>query len=442
MKPAIARFAFGIVVVAIGAAAFAIAFRAGLSFVYRALLSGHDVLDAFRAQPRLVRVALPVAGGLLVGMVARAGAKGGGVGEVMEAVVLGRTHLDLGRTSSKALGSWLAIASGGSIGREGPLIQFGGALGSAIARVMRLPDTSTRALIAAGTAAGFASAYNTPFAAVLFVLEIVTGVVVLEAIAPVMIATVIATALTQHVVGGGPIYGLRAFTMVSSTELLASSTELFLHALLGIVAALVGQGFMRCLALGERAFERTGVSQPFRAMLGGLVVGLLAIELPEITGNGYEPLNMLLDGHFAISLVCVLVFAKVLATTASVASGSPGGVFTPSLFLGGAVGVLFGHVASVLHLPGSEGAFALVGMAAVSAATTHAPMMAAVLVFEISGDYAIALPLVLATAVATMVSRRLSPDSLYAAELRRKGVTWTLTYDGRHTVSPARHGQG
>jgi CIC family chloride channel protein len=128
----------------------------------------------------------------------------------------------------------------------------------------------------------------------------------------------------------------------------------------------------------------------------------------------------------------VLVFAKVLATTASVASGSPGGVFTPSLLVGGAVGVLFGHAASALHLPGSEGSFALVGMAAVSAATTHAPMMAAVLVFEISGDYALALPLVLATAMATMVSRRLSSDSLYAAELRRKGVMWTLTYEGRH----------
>jgi len=411
------------VAVAIGAAAFAIVFRAGLSFVYRSLLGGRDVLDAFRGLPRLARVVLPAAGGLFVGLVARAGAKGGGVGDVMEAVVLGRTNLHLGRTSYKALGSWLAIASGGSIGREGPLIQFGGSWGSTVARVVRLPDAQTRALIAAGTAAGFAAAYNTPFAAVLFVLEIVTGVVVLEAIVPVMVATVIATALTRLFVGGGPIYGERAFTM-------ASSTELFLHALLGVAAALVAQGFMRGLSLGERLFEH--VRQPFRAALGGLVVGVLAIGLPEITGNGYEPLNMLLDGRFAMSVVVVLIFAKALATTASVASGSPGGVFTPSLFLGGAVGALFGHAVNVVfHLPGSEGSFALVGMAAVSAATTHAPMMAAVLVFEISGDYAIALPLVLATSIATIISRRLRPDSLYTAELRRKGVGWTLTYQGR-----------
>ncbi|AKU94249.1 Chloride channel protein [Labilithrix luteola] len=415
--------AVAVTLVAIGSAAFAVAFRASLSFIYR-MLGGHDVLDAFMRLPPYMRVLVPAVGGLLAGIVSRVATKGG-VGDVMEAVVLGKTQLSLGRTAWKALGSWVAIASGGSVGREGPLIQFGGALGSMVARFTSLSNRSTRAIIAAGTAAGFTAAYNTPLAAVLFVLEIVTGVVVLEALLPVMVATAIATALTRYFVGGGPIYGARAFTIASSPELLA-------HALLGVVAAFVGQGFMRLLSAGERLFARGYLQQPFRAALGGALVGLLAIKLPQVTGNGYEPLNELLDGRYSLGLVAVLLVAKAFATTASVSSGSPGGVFTPSLFLGGAVGLLFGHaVNAVGHVPGSPGSFALVGMAAAVAATTHAPMMAAVFVFEISADYAIVLPLVLATAIATMISRRLRPDSLYTAELRHKGVGWKITYEGR-----------
>ena len=178
---------------------------------------------------------------------------------------------------------------------------------------------------------------------------------------------------------------------------------------------------MRALAFGERAFAASRVPQPFRASLGGALVGLLALGLPEVTGNGYEPLNLVLDGGFPIRLLAVLVVAKVIATTASVSSGSPGGVFTPSLLVGGALGLLWGHgVAALFGTSSPAGGYALVGMAAASAAMTHAPLMAAVLVFELSGDYAIVLPLVLATAIATSVARSLSRDSIYTAELRKK----------------------
>ena len=158
----------------------------------------------------------------------------------------------------------------------------------------------------------------------------------------------------------------------------------------------------------------------------------MAIAWPQVTGNGYEPLNLLLDEHYSLGLVAVLLVAKALATTASVSSGSPGGVFTPSLFIGGALGLIFGHfVSGYVGAPGSEGGYALVGMAAMIAATTRAPLMAAVLVFELSGDYAIVLPLVLATAFATLLSRRLSVDSIYTAELSRRGVSWEVTLEGR-----------
>ncbi|MGC4093226.1 MAG: chloride channel protein [Polyangiaceae bacterium] len=155
--------------------------------------------------------------------------------------------------------------------------------------------------------------------------------------------------------------------------------------------------------------------------------------MPEVAGNGYEPLNALLDGTPHITFVALLLVAKYVATTSSVASGSPGGVFTPTMLIGGATGFLFYaavHGATPLTL-GQPGGFALVGMAAATAATTHAPLMAAVMAFELSGDYAVVLPLLVATAVATAISRSINSDSIYTAELRRRGVGWELTLEGR-----------
>jgi CIC family chloride channel protein len=346
----------------------------------------------------------------------------------MEAVVLGRVRLSMRVTLLKSLASWFAIVFGGSIGREGPLIQFGGASGKLVSDKLGLPTETARLLIAAGTAAGFAAAYNTPFAAVLFVLEVVTGVVVLDAILPALVATVIAVTVTRAAVGEGPIYGQRAFHLQSSIELLA-------FAGLGVFAALGAQGFMRLLWFGESVFRRPWLGLPLRPAVGGLLAGAIVAVLPEVAGNGYEPLNTLLDGRFATGFEALLVLGKCVATTASVSSGSPGGVFTPTLLVGGAIGFLYAHgLAAIGVHVGAPGGYALVGMAAATAATTHAPLMAAVMVFELSGDYAIALPLVLATAIGTLVSRRLGRQSIYTAELRQRGIGWEVTMEGRRLV--------
>jgi CIC family chloride channel protein len=414
--------------VALGAAAFAIAFRAALSFVVHRFGNGPDVVSAARAAPVWLRLLAPAAGGLLAGTlglwVARA-PSGQGVADVMEAVVLGRVRLSMPVTLVKSLSSWVAIVSGGSLGREGPLIQFGGALGKWLSDVLGLSMNRTRVLIAAGTAAGFAAAYNTPFAAVLFVLEVVVGVAALDTLVPVLVATVAATALTRAVVGEGPIYGVRAFQ-------LASPVELLWFAGLGVFVALGAQVFMRLLSLGERLFRHRLLIVPWRSALGGLIAGSLVSVVPEVAGNGYEPLNAILNGQFTAGFVVWLLLAKCVATTASVSSGSPGGVFTPTLLLGGGLGFVYaaalGHAGAATT---AAGGYALVGMAAATAATTHAPMMAAVMAFELSGDYAIALPLLLATGIATFVSRRLRQDSVYTAELRERGVAWQLTLDGR-----------
>jgi CIC family chloride channel protein len=424
------RFALAVVTVAVLAASFAIAFRSLLGLTLHHCYGSPDIVSAFRKMPEWAAVLLPCIGGTLAGLAAMLAASSGnsqGVGDVMEAVALGRTKLSMRVTLLKSVGSWFAIATGGSIGREGPLIQFGGSIGALLGKVFGLDEHRVRALIAAGTAAGFAAAYNTPLAAVLFVLEIITGIVALDVILPTVAATTLATAITRAVVGGGPIYGQRAFVSSSHAALLA-------HAGLGLLSALLGYLFMQMLSESEKWFQKSRVPQPWRAGLGGVLVGLLATRLPEITGNGYEPLNAILDGDVAFSMLVTLLIAKPLATSASVSSGSPGGVFTPVLLLGAAVGACFFSILARVfdvNLLGSAGSYALVGMAAVTAATTHAPMMAAVLVFELSGDYAIVLPLMLATTVATLTSRHLRRDSIYTAELRRRGVSWELTLEGR-----------
>ncbi|MDB4934532.1 MAG: Chloride channel protein [Labilithrix sp.] len=426
----ILRILVALLVVSIGAALFGMAFRAGVQFVYDALFGARDVLEVFARLSIAGTIALPAFGGLCAGLIARFAIRSGspGVGDVMEAVAVGRTRLPLRATVWKALGSWVAITTGNSVGREGALIQFGGSFGATVASTARISGEPARALIAAGTAAGFAAAYNTPFAAVLFVVEIVTGFIMVDALALTLVATAISTTLVRASVGGGPIYGQRAFTTTTTRELVA-------YAALGVLAALVGQGFMGMLARGERSFERTRIGQPWRAAIGGAMVGAMALAVPEVTGNGYETLNHLLDAQYGVGLVAVIVVCKALATTASVSSGSPGGVFTPSLLIGGGLGLCWGHVvAGHVGAPGSEGGYALVGMAAMIAATTHAPLMASVLVFEVSGDYAVVLPLVLATGIATFVSRRFDVDSIYTAELRRRGIAWEVTFDGYRDV--------
>jgi CIC family chloride channel protein len=345
----------------------------------------------------------------------------------MEAVVLGRVKLSLGATARRVAGSWSAIVTGISIGREGPLIEAGGSLGAAIGRLFGVSLDQARALVAAGTAAGFAAAYNTPFAAVLFVLETIVGVVALDALLPAMTATIIATALARAVAGGGPIYGARAFAIVSPREFVS-------YAALGVLAVGAAAAFRRTLAFGEWLVRRAPVPQPWRAACGGLLVGTIAVWLPGVAGNGYEPLNLILDGRMAAVAVAALLASKIVATSGSMASGIPGGMFTPVLLVGGALGSLAAPMLHALGFPvlADPAGYALVGMAAAAAATIHAPLTAAVMVFELSGDYPIVLPLLLSTIVATGLSRALGGESVYEAELRRRGLSWDLTLDGRH----------
>ncbi|HUU35080.1 MAG TPA: chloride channel protein [Vicinamibacterales bacterium] len=420
------RFGIGLTLVALGAALFAVAFRTSLGLFYRAGFEANDVVGAITGLPPWLRFAVPLAGATAAGLVARLRATPSqGVSNVMEAVALGTVQLSLRSTAVRVTSSWAAMAGGMSIGREGPLIEFGGALGAALGQRLATSLTHTRVLMAAGTAAGFAAAYNTPFAAVLFVLETIVGIAAPELLLPAMYATVGATALTRAIAGPGPIYGQRAFDLASPLELVSCAA-------LGVAAALAATSFKWVLGTFETWFDRHPTPQPWRAMLGGALVGAIAVWWPAVAGNGYEPLNAILDNPTIVTAAGLLLVAKVVATSGAIASGVPGGIFTPMLLVGAVLGAGWSQAVSLSTVfSPSPGSYALVGMAATTAASIHAPLTAAVMIFELSGDYPIVLPLLMATIVATTVSRRLGSKSIYETELHRRGLGWNLTLEGR-----------
>jgi chloride channel protein, CIC family len=420
------RFFLALLLVTVGASVFAVAFRLSLSWFYAGVYQAANVVLAIAALPAWLRIVAPVAGAGVAGLIAKWRATPGqGVSNVMEAVALGHVHLSLRATASRVASSWAAIAGGMSLGREGPLIEFGGALGAACGRLLATSLGRTRVLVGAGTAAGFAAAYNTPLAAVLFVLETIGGIAAPALLLPALFATIAATAITRAIVGAGPLYGQRAFALDSSWELVS-------FAVLGAAAAIAALAFKRLLGWFERLFERYPIPQPFRAMLGGLLVGSIVMWLPDVAGNGYEPLNAMLDRPMLIGAVTLLLAAKVIATSGSVSCGVPGGIFTPMLFVGAALGTIWADVVGRLSaFSPTPGSYALVGMAAATAASIHAPLTAAVMIFEVSGDYPIVLPLLMATVTATATSRMLGSESVYDTELRRRGLGWDLTLEGR-----------
>ncbi len=403
----------GAVWVAVGglAGGFAVAFRLADHALFARAYHRPDIVSAFAALPVTVRLLLPALGGALAAALAARVGRAGGTAEIIAAARDGG-RIPVGPTLVSAAATFSAISTGGSLGREGPLLHAGAAAGSALAT----GDADPRVLIAAGTAAGFAAAYNTPIAAVLFVMELMAGRASTAIVLPSLTTTTVATLISRWALGGGPLYGLRTFSLRSTSELL-------IYAALGLAAGLAGPGFMALLDAARAGFRRLPLPAAGRGALGGLLVGVCAMWMPEVTGNGYEVLQQMLNGAYGPAMLALLFLVKAIGTTASVSSGSPGGVFTPSLFLGGALGGIFGGALEALgHAPHATAGFVLVGMATMIAATTHAPVMASVLAFELSGDYAVVLPLFIATAAATLVSQRLRARSIYGIDARPAGI--------------------
>ncbi|GAA2864084.1 chloride channel protein [Pseudonocardia halophobica] len=363
----------------------------------------------------------PVAGGLVYGpLVHRFApeARGHGVPEVMVAVARNGGRIPARVAAVKSLASALCIGTGGSVGREGPIVQIGSALGSSIGQWLRVPDHRLRLMVACGAAGGISATFNAPIAGVFFALEIILRAFTAEAFGIVVISSVTANAVSRAIVGNDHILTLPAYS-------LGSTAEFPFYAVLGLAAGVVGWGFARVLYLVEDACDHVWRGPEWlRPAVGGLLLGGVLLALPQMYGVGYPVLEAGISGHYALGLLLLLLVGKMVATSLTIGIGGSGGVFAPSLFVGGMLGTAFGIAAQAVF-PGldlSPGAFGLVGMAAVFAAASHAPIAAALIVFELTGQYAIILPLLAAVALATGLSHLISRDTIYTLKLLRRGV--------------------
>ena len=383
-------------------------------------------VEAFRLLGPWERIVIPAAGGLLAGLTLLFGARlqrRKSSTDYMEAIVVGTGEISARSSFVKCASAAFTISSGGSIGREGPLVQLAAVIASLVGKWMKMSTARRRLLVACGAAGGIASAYNAPIGGALFVAEIVLGTLAMESFGPLVFSSVIATLTVRQLLGADPLYEISMPVVHLNTN-----WEIIPHLLLGITAGLLGPWFLRGLRASERLFAATGLPQWARLTLGGLIVGVLATRYPEVCGNGYSVVDTLLHLHgtWLWQTVLAILAFKLAATAATFGSGAVGGVFTPTLFVGASLGYLFGELVQVIW-PGTPpvlSVFTLVGMGAFLSATTHAPIMAIIMLFEMTLDYGIILPLMLACVVAHYVSTALEPASIYSESLKRKGAAF------------------
>jgi CIC family chloride channel protein len=318
----------------------------------------------------------------------------------------------------KFLTGVLCIGCGHSIGREGPSVQIGAGLASAVGRWMGLPPERSRSLIPVGAAAALAAAFNTPVAAVLFALEEIVGDLNASLIGSTVIAAIAATLVERTLLGNEPLFRVPAYTVVHPLEFVA-------YAALGIVGGVLSVLFCKAM-LGLRAgFRRMPEwTRTFQPAMGGLAIGVILIFVPQVMGVGYEFIDQALNGGLVLRTMLLLVVMKLVATTISYSSGNAGGIFAPTLYIGamagGAMGMLVHWLAP--FPTGSPGAYALVGMGAMFAGVIRAPMTSVFMVFEITQDYQIFLPLMVANLLSYVISRHYQPVPVYHAFLAQEGV--------------------
>jgi chloride channel protein, CIC family len=386
-------------------------FREGIH-VFQWLLTGEygSLEQVASSRVGIRRAIVPVIGGLGAGLVLQYGNKFLGLQrsvDYMEAVVVGDGVIGARPSFVRSISSLLSIASGGSIGREGPMVQLAALVGSKVGLWNHAPMPRRRLLVACGAAAGIASAYNAPIAGALFVAEIVMGSYAMESFGPLLVASVSADATIHRFFGYGPVFQIPAFHF-------GDNWELILYALLGVLLGHLAPPYIALLEWAKARFKALSIPFFLKMGLGGLVVGLVSLRFPQVWGNGYGIVDAIMHDRIAGTLLLAVLVAKLLSTASTVGSGAVGGVFTPTLFIGSAVGALSGEVVHLIfpHMVSEPGAFAVVGMGGFLAATTHAPLTSVLMIFEMTLDHQIVLPLILACVTAH-----------YAAKVYRGGAS-------------------
>jgi CIC family chloride channel protein len=389
------------------------------------LLTGRNsgVVETMQQLPWWARIVIPATGGLLAGITLLLGkriARGQSSTDYMEAIVIGSGKLPVRSSLIKSAAALFSIGSGGSIGREGPMVQLAAVLASLVGRWRRFSPPQLRLIVACGASAGIASAYNAPIAGSFFVAEIILGTIAMESLGPLAVSAVVAALTVRVLTNAQQLYHVPAFKLGSAWEMLP-------YIVLGLIAGTLAPWFLRSLRRAEQLFVATTMPPIARLVLGGIIVGDLAVFYPEVCGNGYSVVVSILNGHIVWFLLIPIMLAKWLATASSFGSGAPGGVFTPSLFMGASAGYLFGTAVHSFWPSGAVDpqAFALVGMGAFLSAASYAPVMAVIMLFEMTLSYDIILPLMLCNVIAYYTAKGLQGESLYSEALRRKAAETT-----------------
>jgi len=387
--------------------------------------SDSEIISSFARLPLWQKLAVPTLGGLLAGLTLWIGnrvitrIRQKTTTDYMEAIVVGNGNISVSASLVKTTSALFSISTGASIGREGPLVQISSLVASLIGRLREFPIAQRRQLVACGAAAGIASAYNAPIAGSFFVAEIILGTVVVEALGPLILAAVVATFTAQILHGGGPIYKSPGFY-------LHTHWELILLSLVGVVSGLMGPLYLRFLRAVERLFRKMVIPIPAKLAFGGAIVGALAILSPDVCGNGQGLLSTLFHQNWFSDEILAILLLKILATAATFGSGAVGGVFTPTLFIGAAIGMLYGRTL-LFVFPDFQldpGMYGIVGMGSFIAATTGAPLMSILMGFELTLDYTLAPFLMVSCIIAYYCSSIFEKQFIYGESLERKGASF------------------
>lgn len=363
----------------------------------------------------------PISGGLIVGLILHffiGEERHHGVAGIIEAVALAGGRLRYRRMPLKAIAAAISIGSGASVGPEDPSVQIGANLGSFVGQRLHLSDERTRSFVAAGAAGAIAAAFNAPIAGVFFAIEIIMGDFSSSSAGVIVISAVVSSTFTQAISGAQPAFRVPAYAF-------NSAWELPLYLVLGLLAGTIAASYVRLLYYFHDFFERWVSQRWLRPIVAGVVTGVVGVFIPQIFGVGYETIEKILYGvDLGVLFLLILMLAKLMVTSICIAGGFPGGVFAPALFIGAALGAGYGELVSkalpMLNL--DPPAFAMVGMASVLAGSIHAPFTAILLLFEMTHDYRIILPLMFAVMVGMLISQRFDRDSVYQRSLSRKGI--------------------
>lgn len=366
-------------------------------------------------------ILIPAIGGLIVGPLIyffAPEAKGHGVPEVMQAILLRGGSIRPRVAIVKALASAITIGTGGSVGREGPIIQIGSSLGSTVGQFFNLPSSRLKTLVGCGAAAGIAAAFNAPIAGALFAVEIILMDFAVAQFSPIVISSVMATVVSHSFEGK-----FAAFTV--PTYQYVSPYEIGFYFILGAVSGIVSYLFIKVLYFSEEYFdEKFNIPDYLKPIVGGLAIGIIALVFPQVMGVGYDSINEALHGNMVWYIAFGLIFIKIIATSVTLGSGGSGGIFAPSLFMGAMLGAFFGYFVH-LYFPditAGPGAYALVAMGGLVAGTTRAPVTAIIIVFELTNDYDIILPLMITVVISSILSSKLTRESIYTLKLVLRNI--------------------